>query len=340
MSKSVLKIRDLHTAFRTDAGTVEALRGVTIDLYDNEILGIVGESGSGKSVLMKSLLRILPQNGSVTKGEVYLGEKRIDNLRESEMNRIRGGEIAMIFQDPMTSLNPLRTIGYHLNEVIDRFHKGKSNAEKRKIAVNTLTDVGIANPSERLKQYPHEFSGGMRQRAAIAMAVSANPKILIADEPTTALDVTIQMQILDLLQSLQAQSGKSMILITHDLGVVAGRCDRVVVLYGGMVMEQGPVDEIFYHSHHPYTRALLEAIPHIEEEREKRLRTIPGIAPTLSELGDHCPFAFRCAYSDDICFESVPLDVQVKAGHLSKCHFAIRFAEEPKRTEESNESAT
>ena len=304
-STKLLEVKNLNTTFQIQKNIVKAVRGVDIHVKKGEILAVVGESGSGKSVLMKSIMGILPENAQVTADQIQFEEKDLKTFSKEQQRKIRGKEIAMIFQDPMTALNPLKTIGQHLCEVLKR-HQGLKKADALKEAVNALSKVGIPSPESRLKQYPHEFSGGMRQRVLIAMALCCHPKLLIADEPTTALDVTIQAQILELLQELQEKEHMSIVLITHDLGVVASLSNRIAVMYGGRVMEEGVTDEIFYHPQHPYTRALLHAIPKPVTGVKERLEPIPGMAPSLLNPLPGCPFADRCNYTTDACREKMP----------------------------------
>lgn len=267
---NLLRVDNLKTNFYIKDKKVEAVRGVSFHVNKGDILGIVGESGSGKSVLMKSVMNILPENAKIEDGKVYFNNIDISSMNKKEMKNIKGKEIAMIFQDPMTALNPLKKVGDHLIEVLIR-HKGINKKSAKIIALDILKQVGIPMPEKRINQYPHEFSGGMRQRVLIAMALACNPRLLIADEPTTALDVTIQAQILQLLKNLKESNDMSVILITHDLGVVASLCNRVVVMYGGLIMEEGLVDEIFYEAKHPYTKALLNSIPKLEENENQDL---------------------------------------------------------------------
>ena len=319
MGKHVLEIKQMRTTFSTMRGKVDAIRGVDLYVKENEILGIVGESGSGKSVTMKSVMGLLPRSAKV-KADVleYKGED-LTNKTEKQLRAYRGKEMAMIFQDPMTALNPLRTIGYHLIEVIRRYRK-VSKAEAAKIAVERLRQVGIPSPEERMKQYPHEFSGGMRQRVVISMALCCEPSLLIADEPTTALDVTIQGQILDLLKRLKRERGMSVVLISHDMGVMANLCDRIAVMYGGVLVEEGTVDEIFYQPKHPYTRDLLRSIPRPEITRGSRLQAIDGAPPSLHDLPKGCPFATRCQQASPKCFESMPETTVFSETQNAKCH--------------------
>lgn len=301
----VLSVENVHTTFRSYKKSVKAVRGVSFHVGHQEILAVVGESGSGKSVLMKSVMGLMPENAEVTADQLcFMGTDMLLQTPE-QLRKMRGKEIAMVFQDPMTALNPVRTIGYHLIEVLKR-HRGMDKNAARKEAIAVLGQVGIPSPEKRLKQYPHEFSGGMRQRVLIAMALCCRPKLLIADEPTTALDVTIQAQILELLQKLQDETGMSIVLITHDLGVVASLSHRIIVMYGGLVMEEGVTDEIFYAPTHPYTRALLQAVPKPRSGNRERLEPIPGMAPSLANPPSGCPFAERCKFACETCEKGIP----------------------------------
>lgn len=323
MSKdnNLLKVDNLKTNFYSKDKKIEAVRGVSFHVNQGDILGIVGESGSGKSVLMKSVMNILPENAKIEEGKIYFNNIDILNLSKKEMQNIKGKEMAMIFQDPMTALNPLKKVGDHLTEVLMR-HKGINKKEAKVLALDILKQVGIPMPEKRIDQYPHEFSGGMRQRVLIAMALACNPRLLIADEPTTALDVTIQAQILQLLKNLKESNDMSVILITHDLGVVASLCNRVVVMYGGLIMEEGLVDEIFYEAKHPYTKALLNSIPKLEENEKSRLNPIKGSAPSLLNPPKGCPFAERCEFAFKKCFQEMP-----KYKNFSETHRAMCFLE-------------
>lgn len=318
----LLRVDGLHTTLSAeDENVYHVIRDVSFRLQKNEVLGIVGESGSGKSMLMKSIMGLLPDGAQRESGSIFLNGTDISAYTEKEMWRVRGAEIAMIFQDPMTALNPLRKVGYHLEEVIER-HQGLTGKKRRATALRLLTEVGFVNPETSLRQYPHELSGGMRQRLLIAMAIACRPDIIIADEPTTALDVTIQAQILNLLDEVKRRGEGSMILITHDLGVIAGICDRVAVMYGGRIMETGTVDEIFYRPLHPYTVALLNAAVKIEERKQRRLNTVEGMPPELAELGDRCPFYPRCDRGSELCKESFPIRREVSETHSFCCHMA------------------
>lgn len=302
---AVLSARNVHTTFHTHGRSVQAVRGVSFHVEHKEILAVVGESGSGKSVLMKSIMGLMPDNAEVVADEIRFQEQELSTMTPEQLRKIRGKEIAMVFQDPMTALNPLRTIGYHLVEVLKR-HRKMNGKEAQKEAIEVLKQVGISSPEKRLMQYPHEFSGGMRQRALIAMALCCKPKLLIADEPTTALDVTIQAQILELLKTIQEENGMSVVLITHDLGVVASLSHRICVMYGGLIMEEGLTDEIFYAPKHPYTKALLRAIPRPQSGSRERLESIPGMAPSLASPPPGCPFAERCKFACETCNQGIP----------------------------------
>ena len=305
MKDPLLSLKDLKVSFFNNSGEVKVIRGVSFNLEKGEVLGVVGESGSGKSVTSMSIIKLLKGTGRITDGEiVYKGENLV-NKPEKEMMKIRGNDIAMIFQDPMTSLNPVFTVGTQISDVIRR-HQGLSKSEAKSKAIEMLRLVGIPSPEERYNNYPHEFSGGMRQRAIIAMALSCEPDLLIADEPTTALDVTIQAQILQLLMELKEKMDTSIILITHDLGVVANTCSRVIVMYGGLIMEEGTVDDIFYNPMHPYTKGLLQSLPKKDTKERQRLVPIRGNPPDLSKAIEGCPFAERCPYVMDICKKQQP----------------------------------
>lgn len=322
MSNRILEMKEMRTSFQTNKGTVEAIRGIDLHVNEGEILGIVGESGSGKSVTMKSVMGLLPGYSKIeSQGILYKGTD-LSKLSEKELQKYRGNEIAMIFQDPMTALNPLRKVGYHLTQVIQRYKKC-SKAEAEKIGVEMLAQVGIPTPEVRMKQYPHEFSGGMRQRVLIAMALSCEPSLLIADEPTTALDVTIQAQILELLKKLHDERNMSIVIISHDMGVMATMCDRIAVMYGGIIVEEGTVEEIFYSPKHPYTKALLKSIPHTEHERGERLIGIDGAPPSLYHLPKGCPFAERCEFATEKCSERMPEFKKVSDTHKAKCFYEI-----------------
>ncbi len=305
MARKLLSVRDLKTSFFTHVGEVKAVRGISFDVNEGEVLGIVGESGSGKSVTSLSIMGLLQYPGRVVDGEILLNGEDILTYSKDQMRKVRGKEIAMIFQDPMTSLNPVYTIGNQVMEMILE-HEKMTKREARARAIEMLKLVGIPAAEKRIDSYPHEFSGGMRQRVMIALALSCNPKLLIADEPTTALDVTIQAQILSLIKKLNRQFGMTTMLITHDLGVVATVCDKVAVMYGGLIMEYGTVDEIFYHPRHPYTMGLLGSIPHVDGGEKRRLIPIDGTPPDLINPPKGCPFSTRCKYCMNICTREQP----------------------------------
>ena len=318
MSK-VLEIKDLHVSFDTYAGVVQAVRGVTFSLDEGEVLAVVGESGCGKSVTAQTIMRLNPMPPArIPAGDVRLGEHDIVKASEKEMQKIRGNEVAMIFQDPMTCLNPTMKVGKQIVEAI-KHHRKLSSSEAKAEAIKYLKLVNIPNPEERADQYPHEFSGGMRQRAMIAMALSCNPKLLIADEPTTALDVTIQAQIIDLIKALQKEKNASVILITHDLGVVANIADRIVVMYAGQIVERGTSIEVFHHPRHPYTNALLEAVPRLDLQNKQQLASIEGTPPDLIAPPKGCPFCTRCKYCMEICCEQQPPVLNFGDGHEASC---------------------
>jgi oligopeptide/dipeptide ABC transporter ATP-binding protein len=317
----LLEIRDLHTHFVTDAGTVRAVDGVSLTVRKGETLGIVGESGCGKSVTALSVLRLIPNPpGKIVGGTITLDGRNLLTLPENEMRKVRGGSISMIFQEPMTSLNPVFTVGDQIAEGI-RLHQRLSKRESWDKAIEMLRLVRIPDPDRRVKEYPHQMSGGMRQRVMIAMALSCNPHLLIADEPTTALDVTIQAQILELLNQLKAELGMAVMLITHDLGVVADTAARVAVMYAGRVVEEAPVLELFSDPRHPYTVGLLNSIPRIEKsERRPRLQAIPGMVPDLLDLPRGCKFQARCSKVFDACRGDEPaLKAVGSADHFVRC---------------------
>ena len=317
-SKTILEVKDLSVSFRTPAGIVHAVSHVDFTLHEGEVLGIVGESGSGKSVTAKALMRLLPDTASVT-GAIRLKGRDIMGIPTREFNRIRGKDIAMIFQDPMTSLNPLYTIGNQLEETL-RIHMNLRGEAARKRAAELLDMVSIPQPETRLKQYPHEFSGGMRQRVLIAMALACNPSILIADEPTTALDVTIQAQILGLMRDLMKQVNTAIILITHDLGIVSDLCDRVNVMYGSYIMETAAVDDLFYETAHPYTKGLMRCLPESAQNiGQSRLHPITGTPVDLMMLPEGCAFASRCEQCMKLCLGRRPELYEMKSGHTSRC---------------------
>ena len=319
MKKVVLDVKDLHVSFDTYAGEVKAVRGVTFNLHEGEVLAIVGESGCGKSVSAQTIMKLNPMPPArIPQGEVHLGEHDIVNASEKEMQQLRGKEVSMIFQDPMTCLNPTKTVGKQIVEAI-RHHRKLSAKEAKAEAIKYLKLVNIPNAEERARQYPHEFSGGMRQRAMIAMAMSCSPKVLIADEPTTALDVTIQAQIMDLLKEIKEETDTAIILITHDLGVVAGMADRVAVMYAGKIVETGTVEDVFYRNAHPYTQALLKSLPTVESDKKDRLVSIAGTPPDLLAPPKGCAFGARCTHCMKICQEEQPPEFTVGEGHLASC---------------------
>ncbi|QKG84038.1 ABC transporter ATP-binding protein [Kroppenstedtia pulmonis] len=315
----ILEIKDLHVSFQTYAGEVHAVRGVNLHLEKGEALAIVGESGSGKSVTAQSIMRLIPSPpGKFKKGEILFDGEDLTKISDKEMFKLRGSKIGMIFQDPMTSLNPTMTVGKQIMEGL-MWHQEITKTEAHQRAVEMLRLVGIPTPEKRVNQYPHQFSGGMRQRAMIAIALSCNPKILIADEPTTALDVTIQAQILELMKELQQKTETAIILITHDLGVVAEMAQRVAVMYGGKVAETGKVEEIFYRSRHPYTWGLMGSMPRLDWRQEVDLKPIPGSPPDLFAPPKGCPFADRCPYAMQICHEEMPEVTEVTDSHKVAC---------------------
>lgn len=324
MEQPLLDIRALETHFFTDDGLARAVDGVSYSLARGETVGVVGESGCGKSVTALSVLRLIPNPpGRIVAGEIVFEGTNLLDLSPADMRRIRGNDISMIFQEPMTSLNPVFTIGNQIAEAV-RLHQGLSNREAINKAIEMLTLVGIPEPSRRVHEYPHQLSGGMRQRAMIAMALSCNPKVLVADEPTTALDVTIEAQILDLMRNLQSELGTAIIMITHDLGVVAEMARKVVVMYAGKVVEQAPVEQIFGDPNHPYTQGLLNSLPSADLGKasggdKHRLQEIPGIVPSLLNLPPGCKFASRCPKAMAVCEEKEPPLEQVSADHLSAC---------------------
>ena len=316
--EKLLQVENLHTSFFTHVGEVKAVRGVSFDVNKAEAVGIVGESGCGKSVTMMSILRLLADTGKIKEGKAIFEGKDLIKMSDQEMLKIRGNEISMIFQDPMTSLNPVFNIGNQLSEPLIR-HKGMTKADALKKSESLLTLVGIPQAESRLKQYPHEFSGGMRQRVMIAMALSCDPKLLIADEPTTALDVTIQAQILDLMKDLKNKINTSIILITHDLGVVADLCSRINVMYGGIIVESGTKRDIFYNPHHPYTIGLLGSVPNPKTLAKEKLKPIEGQPPDLLKPPMGCPFTPRCKYAMRICQEKQSPYFQIDDEHTAAC---------------------
>ena len=315
----LLEVRDLRTHFFTEDGVVKAVDGISYNLDEGEILGIVGESGCGKSVSALSIMRLIANPpGRTVGGEVLFEGEDLLKLDDAEMRRIRGNRIAMVFQEPMTSLNPVLTIGRQITEALE-LHQNMNRAQATERAAELLRIVGMADSSNRLKDYPHQFSGGMRQRVMIAMALSCNPRLIIADEPTTALDVTIQAQILELMQSLAQQFGVALIIITHNLGVVARYAKRVVVMYAGKIIETGVAREIYHNPKHPYTLGLLHSVPRLDRATKEKLDPIQGLPPHLINQPERCSFAPRCRYVADRCLQSVPPLEAFSEGHLSAC---------------------
>jgi oligopeptide transport system ATP-binding protein len=320
MSKPILEVNNLQVSFKMYAGEVQAVRGVSFHLNKGEVLAIVGESGCGKSVTAQTIMRLVPAPPSFIKAGSILfeGKHEITKLSENQMEKIRGAEMGMIFQDPMTSLNPTMMIGAQITEGILK-HQNMKQKEALHRAIELLTLVGMSNPEQRIYQYPHELSGGMRQRVMIAIALACNPKLLIADEPTTALDVTIQAQIIDLLRQIQQKTETSIILITHDLGVVAEMAQRVIVMYAGKVVEQGELNEIFYDPKHPYTWGLLRSVPRLDSNTHDELVPIPGTPPDLFAPPKGCAFAARCPYAMEICKEQDPAHIKISDSHSAAC---------------------
>jgi peptide/nickel transport system ATP-binding protein len=318
---NLLSIRGLRTYFYTESGVAKAVDGVDLDIAQGEVLGLVGESGSGKSVTALSILRLIPDPpGRIVDGEILYRGRDLLTLSWEEIRKIRGNEISMVFQEPMTSLNPVFTIGMQVTEVIQA-HENVSKQEAHRRAVEILTEVGIPDPAERMKQYPHHFSGGQRQRVMIAIALVLNPSLLIADEPTTALDVTIQAQILDLMMEMkQRRAGASILLITHNLAVVAETCDRVAVMYGGKIQEVAPIDALFDAPFHPYTHGLLGSIPRVDGSKARRLTVIPGSVPDIHSLPVGCKFVTRCPFAFEPCPDIEPPLVEEASGHWVRCH--------------------
>lgn len=318
MSELLLDIKNLRLSFFTPAGEVKALNDVSIKLDEGDVLGIVGESGSGKSVTAYSVMGLTAYPGRIVDGTIDFNGHRINEMTEGDMRKIRGNEVSIIFQDPMTSLNPVYTIGNQITEVI-LLHTNKTKKEANDRAVELLRLVGINEPEKRLKQYPHELSGGMRQRVMIAIALACEPKLLIADEPTTALDVTIQAQILELMIELKNKIGMSIIMITHDLGIVANMCKKIAVMYAGKIVEYGSTDEIFYNPKHEYTKGLLRSIPKLTEKEHKKLVPIEGTPVDMLNPPAGCPFAPRCESCMKICMKAMPEYTALSEGHYSAC---------------------
>jgi oligopeptide transport system ATP-binding protein len=317
----LLDVKGLKTQFFTQDGVVRAVDDVSFDIMPGETLGIVGESGCGKSITAMSIMRLIPTPpGKIVQGEILFKGEDIITMSDEEVRHIRGNEIAMIFQDPMTSLNPVLSINRQLGETLE-LHMGMNKSQARRRAIELLEMVGIPEAEDRVNQYPHQFSGGMRQRVMIAMALSCNPSLLIADEPTTALDVTIQAQILDLMKTLQAEHDTAVMLITHDLGVVAGMSDRINVMYAGHVVESATAEELFANPRHPYTVGLLNSIPRLDSEVREKLDPIRGLPPDLIDLPDLCPFVPRCDFAREKCEQQNPPLMDVNAAHRSACWF-------------------
>ena len=317
-NNNILEVKNLRTSFFTHLGEVQAVRGSSFTMKKGDILGIVGESGSGKSVTALSVIKLIDEPGRIKEGQIIFDGQDITKLSNSKMDDLRGDELAMIFQDPMTSLNPVYTIENQMVEVVLR-HTKMSRRQAKARAIEMLKLVGIPEPEERISSYPHEFSGGMRQRVMIATALSCNPKLLIADEPTTALDVTIQAQILELMKKLQKEINTSIIIITHDLGVIAEVCTDIIVMYGGMMMEKGTADEIFYNPKHPYTIGLHSSVPRMDQMQNERLVPIAGSPPDLMHPPEGCPFSPRCPHAMQICLEKEAPMVSLNDTHTSAC---------------------
>lgn len=324
----LLEVKNLSTSFFTKFGEVKAVNNISFDLEPGQVLAIVGESGSGKSVTSMSVMRLVAKGGKIVNGQILFEGKDLASLSEKEMTKIRGKEISMIFQDPMTCLNPVFTIGNQMEESLKLHYKGMTKKERHEKMLDMLNKVGLSNPEERLKQYPHELSGGMRQRIMIAMSLLCGPKLLIADEPTTALDVTIQAQIMDLMRDLSEELQTAIILITHDLGVVASIADRVNVMYCGEIVESAAVKDLYYKPLHPYTWGLLKALPRLDM-KENELQPIPGSTPDLLLEQKGCPFFDRCDHAMECCRDGKPPIYEVEPGHFAKCwRYHPEFKEE------------
>jgi oligopeptide/dipeptide ABC transporter ATP-binding protein len=318
--QAILEVKDLVAAFQTEAGLLRAVDGVSFNLRPNATLGIVGESGCGKTVTALSVMRLLPKpSGQYLKGEIFFKDEDILKLSPDELHSIRGNNISMIFQEPMTALNPVHSIGKQMAETFSLHNPGMSKSDILKESIELLKKVGISDPEQKINEYPHQLSGGMRQRVMIAMALSLKPAILIADEPTTALDVTIQAQILELIKELQKESGMSMIFITHNLGVIAQICDDVLVMYAGKIVERAPVQKLFYEPAHPYTKGLFASIPKLDTERKSKLATISGIVPGISEYPKGCRFRNRCPEAFERCINESPEEVCISEEHYASC---------------------
>ncbi|HHY60492.1 MAG TPA: ABC transporter ATP-binding protein [Clostridia bacterium] len=330
MSKPLLEVNNLRVSFFTHAGEVQAVRGATFAVHAGEAVALVGESGCGKSVTAQSIMRLIPDPpGKIVGGSILFQGKDLAQATERQMEEIRGNQIGMIFQDPMTSLNPTMTIGRQIMEGIIK-HQKVSRQEAKRRAVEMLSLVGIPQPDRRVNQYPHQFSGGMRQRVMIAIALACAPRLLIADEPTTALDVTIQAQIIELMKELKEKTGTSIILITHDLGVVAGLCSRVLVMYAGQIVESGLIREVFYRPRHPYTYSLLRAVPRLDAKQKTRLASIPGQPPDLISPPKGCSFAPRCEFAMRICLERPPEEIKLDGNHMARCWLLVEGAPQVK----------
>lgn len=321
----LLEMKDLAISFYNKSGEIEAVRGISYTLHKGEVLGIVGESGSGKSVSSHGILRLTPDTGKVKRGEILFHGKDILKMSKKELRELRGNKIAMIFQDPMTSLDPLFTVEYQLNESLKK-HTNLDKAARKTRMIELLKLVGINQPERRIKQYPYEFSGGMRQRVMIAMALACDPELLIADEPTTALDVTIQAQIVELLKELKDKLGMAIIFITHDLGVVSDICDKIIVMYAGKIVEEGMSRQIFYERRHPYTVGLLESVPRLESDANEKLKPIKGNPPDMSSIKPGCSFAPRCSCAMQICVKEEPPQCELDETHKISCWQVVKEA--------------
>ena len=332
MSETILKVEDLKTSFMTSSGEVQAVRGVSFEVHKGEILGIVGESGSGKSVTSMSILRLLADTARIKNGKIEFEGTDLTKVSDKQMREIRGQKIAMVFQDPMSSLNPLIPVGKQVAEMIHVHHPEMKRDELQAATLELFREVRIPEAEKRLKSYPHEFSGGMRQRVMIAMGLICHPKLLIADEPTTALDVTIQAQILELMKDLQKKTHMGIIFITHNLGVVAEICDKVCVMYAGKMVEQGPVDDIFYNPSHPYTVGLLRSMPRVDAESHERLIPIEGTPVDMLNPPEGCPFAPRCEHAMKICLKKMPPYVEIGKDHRSACWLRVQDQLEREKT--------
>lgn len=328
---NLLEVKNLNTSFHIGVGTVQAVRGISFHVAEGESLGIVGESGSGKSVTMLSVTGLLPEYANIAADSIRFDGREMTALSKKELRALHGSEIGMIFQDPMTSLNPLFTVESQLTEPL-KIHRNMDKKSAHDRALELLRQVEIPNPEARLKQYPHELSGGLRQRVMIAIAIACEPKMIVADEPTTALDVTIQAQILDLLQTLKRESRASIIMITHDMGVIASMCSRILVMYGGTICEQGDVREIFYGAKHPYTWGLLNSIPKVQQKRGEKLIPIKGTPPDMLQPPAGCPFSPRCRYCMPVCRTYIPPVTALSETHSVTCH--LMHPKAPKITRE------